>query len=294
MAKNTGLGKGVGDLLFGNDDNDDEYYFQCDIDNIIPNKHQPRLVFNDDNLEELSESIKENGIIQPLVVTESKTSLGKYELIAGERRLRASKLAGLSEVPVLVKDLNSEETFLELAIIENVQRTDLSPIEEATAYKKLIELFGYTQETTAKKVGKKRSTISNLIRLLKLPEYIQEDVSTGVLTEGHARCLLRLIETPALMQEIREAIVKNGLSVRQTEKNVRKMLNDQHLAKTKPKQSKSFISDNYRKALLNQLENKLSSKVQLNEKGSRGTLEVEYYSLDDLERLIGLIAGDNI
>lgn len=292
MAKNTGLGKGVGDLLFGNDDSDGEYYFQCDIENIIPNKHQPRLIFNDDNLEELSESIKENGIIQPLIVTESKTSAGKYELIAGERRLRASKRAGLFEVPVVVKDLDAEETFLELAIIENVQRTDLSPIEEATAYKKLIELFGYTQETTAQKVGKKRSTISNLIRLLKLPEYIQDDISTGTITEGHARCLLRLIDNPTLMQDARESIIKGSLSVRQTEKFVRKMLNDQNLAKTNPKQATSFITDSYRKALLNQLENKLSSKVQLNQHGSRGTLEVDYYSLDDLERLIGIIAGD--
>lgn len=292
MAKNTGLGKGVGDLLFGTDDNGGEYYFQCDINNIIPNKHQPRLVFNDDNLEELSESIKENGIIQPLIVSESKVSLGKYELIAGERRLRASKRAGLFEVPVMVKDLDAEETFLELAIIENVQRTDLSPIEEATAYKKLIELFGYTQEKTAKKVGKKRSTISNLIRLLKLPEYVQEDVNKGNLTEGHARCLLRLIDAPTLMQDAREAIIKGSLSVRQTEKLVRKMLSDQTLATSKPKQQKSCISDNYRKALLNQLENKLSSKVQLHENGSRGTLEVDYYSLDDLERLIGIIAGD--
>lgn len=292
MAKNTGLGKGVGDLLFGNDDNDGEFYFQCDIKNIIPNKHQPRLVFNDDNLEELSQSIKENGIIQPLIVAESKTSTGKYELIAGERRLRASKRAGLFEVPVVVKDLNAEETFLELAIIENVQRTDLSPIEEATAYKKLIELFGYTQEKTAQKVGKKRSTISNLIRLLKLPQYVQDDVGSGSLTEGHARCLLRLIDSPTLIQEAREAIIKSSLSVRQTETLVRKMLNAQNLAKSKPQQQKSYITENYRRALLNQLENKLSSKVQLNQNGSRGTLEVDYYSLDDLERLIGIITGD--
>lgn len=294
MAKSTGLGKGVSDLLFGSDDSDGEFYFQCDIESIIPNKHQPRLVFNDDNLEELSESIKENGIIQPLIVSESKTSAGKYELIAGERRLRASKLAGLYEVPVVVKDLDAEETFLELAIIENVQRTDLNPIEEATAYKKLIELFGYTQEKTAKKVGKKRSTISNLIRLLKLPEYIQKDVSSAALTEGHARCLLRLIDAPTLMQEAREAIIKGNLSVRQTEKLVRKMLNSQTLAKAKPKQQKSCISDSYRKALINQLENRLSSKVQLHENGNRGTLEVDYYSLDDLERLIGIIAGDKV
>ena len=209
MAKATGLGQGV-NLLFGEDDGDK--YFTCDIDQITPNKHQPRNHFQEDSLRELSDSIKENGIIQPLIVTSGEKS-DSYELIAGERRLRASKIAGLTEVPVILMDVDDDDTLLELALVENIQRTDLNPLEEAEAYSKLIEKFGYTQEETAKKVGKKRSTVSNSLRLLNLPGYIKEDIVNGLLSEGHGRALLRIVDEPITVKEIRDIIIQKQLSV---------------------------------------------------------------------------------
>lgn len=286
MAKTTGLGQGVG-LLFGNDA--EEKYFECDINLINPNKFQPRVHFKEADLHELADSIKENGVIQPLIVTQG-TPEGSYELIAGERRLRASKLAGLSKVPVVVMDVTREDSLLELALIENVQRTDLNPIEEAEAYHKLIQRFGYTQEDTAKRVGKNRSTVSNMLRLLNLPDFIKQDVIDGVLSEGHGRALLRLGEDLATMKEVRDLIVKKGLSVRQTEKIVRKTTSSTRPARsiTSPKDSQE-LPQTYCKALVNQLTNRLSAKVYIHQIGSRGKLEIEYYSTDDLERLISLI-----
>ena len=292
MVQHKGLGAGVGSLFF--DDEEEPVYFSCDIHKISANKHQPRTVFKDNDLEDLTLSIKQNGVIQPLIVVKStENNDGYYELIAGERRLRASKLAGLDEVPVVVKTVEKEGDLLELAIIENVQRTDLNPIEEAEAYKKLIDTFGYTQEQTALKVGKKRTTISNLIRLLKLPSFIKDDVSDNTITEGHARCLLRLLDDQVQTKEARDLIIKNSLSVRQTEKLVKKILSDKNNLKSKNKAVSNDISDSYHTALINQLENRLSSKVQLHQNGTRGTIEVEYYSVDDLERLIGLITDEN-
>ena len=174
MSNVKGLGQGVG-LLFSEEE--EEKYFECDIENIVPNKHQPRTKFNSTDLDELASSIQENGVIQPLIVT--ATSNDKYELVAGERRLRASKLVGLSHVPVVVMKVENDDSLLELALIENIQRTDLNPIEEAQAYKKLIEKFDYTQEETAKKVGKQRSTITNLLRLLKLAVFLQNPINAA-------------------------------------------------------------------------------------------------------------------
>ncbi|SHO43000.1 ParB/RepB/Spo0J family partition protein [Desulfopila aestuarii] len=289
MAKTTGLGQGVG-LLFGDDA--EEKYFQCDIDKISPNKFQPRLHFNEVDLQELADSIKENGVIQPLIVTQSEGK-GGYELIAGERRLRASKMAGLDKVPVVVMDVTGEDTLLELALIENVQRTDLNPIEEAEAYQKLIQRFGYTQEDTAKRVGKKRSTVSNMLRLLNLPDFVKQDVIDGILSEGHARALLRLSDDIVAMKEIRDLIVKKALSVRQTEKIVRKATAASPGATT-PSATKEGggLPSTYCKALVNQLTNRLSAKVLIHQNGNRGKLEIEYYSTDDLERLISVIMNE--
>lgn len=293
MVKETGLGKGVG-LLFGNEDNDDEEkYFFCDIDKIIPNKFQPRTVFNEDDLKELSDSIRENGIIQPLIV--KTTDDGKFELIAGERRLRASKLVGLESVPVVINDVTDDNILLELALIENIQRTDLNAIEEAEAYSKLIEKFGYTQEQTAKRVGKKRSTVTNLLRLLNLPQFIKDDVSAGIVSEGHARALLRLGDDDSKVKEIRDEIVSNKLSVRQTEQLIKKIL------QARPQQAKVTnnketgepeIPPSYCNLFVNQLTNKLHSKVSICQNGSRGKLEIEYYSVEDLERLIASIVNE--
>jgi len=291
VAKTTGLGQGVG-LLFGNEP--EEKFFECEIAKISPNKFQPRVYFNETELQELADSIRENGVIQPLIVTESE-SKGKYELIAGERRLRASKIAGLEKVPVVVMDVSREDTLLELALIENVQRTDLNPIEEAEAYQKLIQRFGYTQEDTAKRVGKKRSTVSNMLRLLNLPDFIKQDVIDGVLSEGHARALLRLADDLSLMKEVRDLIIKKTLSVRQTEKIVRKATSASTSRVVAPSAGRESneLPPSYCKALINQLTSRLSAKVFINQSGSRGKLEIEYYSTDDLERLISLIMDEN-
>jgi len=250
--------------------------------------------FNEADLQELADSIRENGVIQPLIVTQASKK-GNFDLVAGERRLRASKLAGLDKVPVVVMDVTQEDTLLELALIENVQRTDLNPIEEAEAYHKLIQRFGYTQEDTAKRVGKKRSTISNMLRLLNLPDFIKQDVIDGVLSEGHARALLRLADDLVVMKEVRDLIVKRSLSVRQTEKIVRKAMLPSGESSTKSStKDASGLPSTYCKALINQLTNRLSAKVYINQSGNRGKLEIEYYSADDLERLISLIMNESV
>jgi len=287
MSKKMGLGQGVG-LLFNEEK---EKYFECEVVKIFPNKHQPRSQFNQHDLEELAQSIKENGVIQPLIVTLSSDD-NRYELVAGERRLRASKIAGLSHVPVVVIDVDDENSLLELALIENIQRTDLNPIEEADAYRKLIEKFGYTQEETAKRVGKQRSTITNLLRLLKLPESIQNDISTGFLTEGHGRALIRLLEEPTKLLEVRDEIVKNGLSVRQVEKIIKKISSNKPVVKNTISQENKEISQSFCKALVTQLTNHLNSKVVLHQNGSRGKIEIEYYSIDDLERVFSILLKD--
>ncbi len=287
MSKKMGLGQGVG-LLFGEEK---EKYFDCEITKIFPNKHQPRSQFNQQDLEELAQSIREKGVIQPLIVTSNSTE-NRYELVAGERRLRASKLAGLSHVPVVVIDVDDENSLLELALIENIQRTDLNPIEEAEAYRKLIEKFGYTQDETAKRVGKQRSTITNLLRLLKLPESIQKDISTGLLTEGHGRVLIRLIEEPIKLQEARDEIVRNGLSVRQAEKITKKIAINKPVVKNPLTPATNEISQSLGNALVTQLTNHLNSKVTLHQNGSRGKIEIEYYSTDDLERVFSILLGD--
>lgn len=284
MAKKLGLGQGVG-LLFGEEK---EKFFECDINRIVPNKYQPRSEFKPQELQELSDSIREKGVIQPLIVT-PRGEDDTYELVAGERRLRASKLAGLSHVPVVVIDIDNEDSLLELALIENIQRTDLNPIEEADAYRKLIEKFGYTQEETAKRVGKQRSTITNSLRLLKLPDSVRKDISAGLLSEGHGRALVRLVDDPLKIQEIRDLVIRNGLSVRQTEKIIKKAASD-----TLPiEKGKIDISDERSKAYINslttQLTNLLNTKVSVIQNGNRGKIEIEYYSPDDLERVTSLL-----
>ena len=288
MAKKTGLGQGVG-LLF---ENTEEKYFDCNIDAITPNTHQPRAYFKQDGLEGLADSIKQNGLIQPLIVTHTETT-GCYELVAGERRLRASKLAGLKKVPVVLMEVNEHDKLLELALIENVQRTDLNPIEEAQAFEKLIEKFSYTQEDAAKRVGKNRSTVTNLLRLLKLPSHIKEDIIKELLSEGHGRALIKLIDRPRDMQETRNTIIKKSLSVRQTEQLIKRLTPvNRSRDNTQPVPGKEELPDTYRRSLVNKLTNRLNSRVIINQSGNRGKIEIEYYSVDDLERLVNLLAED--
>lgn len=282
MAKETGLGKGVG-LLFETEDNIDENgnYFLCDIEKIIPNKYQPRIHFKDEDIEALSKSIAENGIIQPLIV--KKEEGGVHELIAGERRLRASRLIGLSEVPVVINEVEDDNVLLELALVENIQRTDLNAIEEAEAYNKLIEKFNYTQEQAAKRVGKNRSTVANALRLLKLPKDIQKDVITEKLSEGHARSLLRLTETPALLSSARDEVVFKKMSVRQTEQLVKRLLTRD--SEQKVIQQK-LLNDDFCDELITQLSSELQANVSIKQKGNRGEIVFSYSNKEEFDHIV--------
>ncbi|MCP3929840.1 MAG: ParB/RepB/Spo0J family partition protein [Bacteroidetes bacterium] len=288
MAKITGLGQGVG-LLFNNEE--EEIFFECNVKLISPNKHQPRSNFIEDDLKELADSIKEHGIIQPLIVSPIEGE-NSYDLIAGERRLRASKLLGMKKVPVVVRMVENEDSLLELALIENIQRTDLNPVEEAEAFNKLIEKFNYTQEEAARKLGKKRSTITNTLRLLNLPAFVKEDLIAGLLTEGHARALLRLGDDIVTIKDIRDQLIKKKLSVRQVEGLIRKLTAASKVQKSQATKKVKEIPDSYCSTLVNQLTNKLHSKVAISQSGNRGKIEIEYYSLDDLERLIGIVVKE--
>lgn len=290
MVKNV-LGRGVGALLPEDSLDAVDRFFMCDIEKISANPNQPRSHFDVDKLQQLADSIREKGVIQPLLVTRSNDN--RYVLIAGERRLRAAKLAGREEVPVVVMDKGSDNESLELALIENIQRHDLNPIEEAMAYGRLMEEFHLTQEEVAKKVGRQRSTITNVLRLLQLPKHVQDDVVQGVISEGHARVLLRIKDAPEQLREIRDRIVNEELSVRAAER----------LCTKKPQTSASKASEpaspapveelpkSYCAALINQLSNQLHTKVRIVQQGRRGKLEIEYYSSDDLDRLVSLLSG---
>ena len=195
---------------------------------------------------------------------------------------------------MVVRDIEDENKLLELALIENIQRTDLNPMEEAEAYQKLIDKFQYTQEEAAKKLGKNRSTIANILRLLNLPDFIQQDLIAGTLSEGHARPLLRLGDNYGVMKEVRDQIIDKKLSVRQTELLVKKLLKVPSQQTLKTKKTPDEIPQSYCSSLINQLTNKLSSKVSIQQNGSRGKIEIEYYSLDDLERVIGLVMNEDV
>lgn len=292
MGKKSVLGRGVGALLPADlDQAEEERFFLCDIDKIKPNPNQPRSYFDEEKLNSLAESIRERGVIQPLLVAKAKGN--RYDLIAGERRLRAARIAGVDEVPVVLMDTDSDNESLELALIENIQRQDLNPIEEATAYSRLIHEFNLTQEEVAAKVGRKRSTITNVLRLLKLPRPLQDDVVAGRISEGHARVLLRLKDDQDRMWEIRDRIVNEEISVREAERLCRKKKKERPV-RSRPARSTADsdeLPQAYCKALTNQITNYLNTKVRIVQNGSRGKLEIEYYSSDDLDRLVSLLSG---
>lgn len=290
MSTKNVLGRGVGALLPEDATEAEEKFFLCDIDKISANPHQPRSYFDEDKLQQLADSIREKGIIQPLLVTRGKGN--RYTLVAGERRLRAASLAGLDEVPVVLMEETGANESLELALIENIQRHDLNPIEEAAAYARLMDEFQLTQEEVARKVGRQRSTVTNVLRLLALPSALQEDVARGRLTEGHARVLLRLKDQPERLQEVRDRIVNEELSVRAVERLCRQKPAGQAPARREaPSAAQSEeLPPTYCAAVVNQLTNHLNAKVRLVQQGQRGRLEIEYYSSDDLDRLIGLLS----
>lgn len=289
MSKRSALGKGLNALLPGKDEQEpgDRTYFLCSIEAIKPNPYQPREEMDKDALAELASSIKEKGVLQPLVVI--ATESGGYELIAGERRLRASKLAGLNEVPVVVKDASRQDR-LELALIENLQRQNLNPLEEARAYERLIREFTLTQEEVATRVGKERSTIANILRVLNLPDYAREDLAKGLLTLGHARVLLG-IEDAAALRALRDEIVAKGLTVRQTEQLAR-AVKKSGCPTPRKKKAPPALPDAYCRSVHKELEGFLGTKSRIVQNGSRGRLEIVYNSPDELKRLLGLIMTD--
>lgn len=244
------------------------------IGKIVPNPHQPRLNFDDAKLEELARSIKEHGILQPLVVSQSGD---QYELIAGERRLQAAKRVGLETVPVVIRDA-SEQEKLELAIIENIQRHNLNPIEEAKAYLRLVDEFSLQQEEVAKKMGKSRSVVANTLRLLHLPIEIQRAVVEGKISEGHAKALLA-IENPEKQRAVFDLIIKEELTVRETEVRVRSMSTNPH-TRSAALLNPDIVS---RAEHLTQV---LGTKVKIAPTGKGGKVVIEYYSPDDLDGLL--------
>ena len=270
-----GLGRGLSSLIGDSDikkSND-----KISISSIVPNKNQPRKFFEKESLDELTKSIKERGIIQPLIIRKSENQDDKFELIAGERRLQAAQAAGLHEVPVVILEADNLKS-LELAIIENVQRKDLSPIEEAESYKSLIENFGYDQEKVSQFIGKSRPYISNSLRLLTLPEKLIELVRKNKISQGHAKILIGL-ENSLLLAE---KIIKKNLSVRQAENLVK-------FIKNSP--TKNFnVKDSNVTATENELTDKIGMRVFLkNKKNNSGTLTFEYKGIDQLDRLINII-----
>lgn len=291
MKKRT-LGKGL-DALIPKEkktetQSENKGYSTLDIHLIKPNKLQPRKSFNEESLDELADSIKENGIIQPLVVRRKGS---EYELIAGERRWRASQKAGMKEVPVIIKEA-TESTVLQLALIENLQREDLNPIEEAEAYNQLIEEFNFTHEEVSKKIGKDRSTITNHVRLLKLSDNAKRALNSKEISAGHARALLSL-DSEKQSDEVLSEIISKKLSVRKTEELIKNILNKQEPKKADRKPETEDSTDDYfLNDIVEELTRSLGTKVKIKTKGEKGTIEIEYYSQEELDRLIGMISGD--
>ena len=254
--------KSAGDILY------------VDINDIKPNTNQPRKAFDEEKLEDLASSIREHGLIQPVVLRSLGTG---YEIVAGERRWRAARKVGVKEIPCIVRELSDEENML-LAIIENMQREDLNPIEEAEGINQMIDTYGLTQDQVSKSVGKSRPYITNCLRLLKLPEAIQSFVADGQLSAGHARAIVSAGSKEKQIALAQRA-VKEGLSVRQIEKLAKESKNGR--TKAKPREKNADV-----KRVENDLKEALGTKVTLNQKGK---IEIEYYSKDDLERLIELL-----
>jgi ParB family chromosome partitioning protein len=295
MAKRGGLGKGLDSLIpegvmeltASGRSSEEKADTMLKISLIEPNRDQPRKVFEEEPLLELAESIKQFGIIQPLVVTKKDNY---YEIIAGERRWRAAKLAGLKEVPVIIKEYTDQE-IMEISLIENIQREDLNAIEEAQAYQKLLKEFHLTQEDVAKRVSKSRTAITNTMRLLKLDEKIQNMVIENEISSGHARALLA-IEDKEVQHQAAQRIVSEQLSVRETEQMVRDLLNPEEKASEEKKPVKKQLESEltaYREAE-DKLKSILGTKVIIQKKdNNKGKIEIEYYSVEDLDRIIELM-----
>jgi len=277
--KKLALGKGLGALIPDADiglDTAGDYFF-CDINLIRPNRFQPRHHFTDGDLEELAGSIRTQGILQPLIVRKSEPG---FELIAGERRLRAARRAGLTQVPVVVKAV-SDDKLLEISLVENIQRENLNPIEEAEAYHRLITQFQLTQDQAAERVGKSRSAVANFLRLRQLPDQIKASIVAGGLSMGHARALLGT-ENSAQQLTAWRAVMAKGLSVRETEDLVRRLKAEKKAPRVSLKSSEAA----YMTSLAEDLSRHLGTKVTIRKSGRQGRVEIEFYTNDDLDRLI--------
>lgn len=278
-AKKSGLGMGLDALFAENAIDTKSGSVTLRLSEIEPNRDQPRKEFDDAALAELADSIAMHGVLQPLIVR--PMSNGRYQLVAGERRWRASRMAGLSEVPVMIRELTDLEVS-ELSLIENLQREDLSPLEEARGYRSLIETYDMTQEDVARVVGKSRSAVTNMMRLLNLPEEILAMVEKGELSAGHARTLLSFKDAEA-MKKAAKLAAEQGLSVRELEKLAKKAENE---ALTPPAAVKT--RDPYFDEVEIALRNHLGRKVTVSEKSGKGTLQIEFYSMDDLKEIAKL------
>ena len=256
---------------------------QLEVALIEANPFQPRISFDDHAFADLKDSIKENGIIQPVLVR--PMGKGRYQLVAGERRLRATIDLGIKEIPAYVREIDSDEAMLEIALIENVQREQLNPVELAKGYQQLIEDCGLTQEDVAKKIGKDRSTITNVIRLLKLPEIIQKSIRDGRIREGHARALLSITD-PKAQEKVWKKAVAESLSVRSVEMLARKS-QEKYRDKT-PGKPASRRKSAYANRVETKLREKLGTQVKLRSRKEGGSIEINYYSAEDLERLMDI------
>ena len=280
MAKKGGLGTGLDALFLDNSATEsNNTAITLHINEIEPNREQPRKIFNESALEELAKSIEQNGIIQPLLVR--PMSDGSYQLVAGERRWRAARMAGLTEVPVTIREMTDEEASV-FALIENLQREDLNPVEEAQGLKSLIENYGFTQEVAAERVGKSRVAVTNTLRLLKLPESVLKLLGDGKLSAGHCRALLSLEEEKEMLR-IAEAAISQQLSVRQVEKMVKYALQGEKPKPKKRDKKRDKFYDEVEIALTNVLGRKV--KIYLSNTGHKGTLEFEFFGKEDLTKL---------
>lgn len=279
MAKMSGLGKGLGALMLENNTDSMVSTSTLSINEIVPNKEQPRKTFDETALAELADSIRQHGVLQPLLVR--PLANGGYQLVAGERRWRASRMAELKEVPVIIKELSDTEA-MEIAIIENLQREDLNPIEEAEGLQALIDKCGYTQEEVAVSVGKSRPAITNSLRLLKLPQEVRDMAKDGVISAGHARALLAFDNQP-MMIDCAKQIVPKKLTVRDVEKMAKRPARASEPKRTQRR-------DSFYDEVELSLSEALGTKVKVYNGRSKGTLEIEFYTLDDLKNIANAIA----
>ena len=283
-TKKMGLGKGLGALIPEVELEESKTLRYCGIEEIRPNRSQPRKRFDEPKLQELADSIKEKGILEPLIVRKATDG---YELVVGERRWRAAQKAGLREVPVLVKELEDREV-LEVSLIENLQRDDLNPLEEAEGFKHLLEESEISQEDLGARLGKDRTTIANTLRLLKLPSEVKDQLLQNRISSGHARAILSL-ETKEKQLELCNLIIQKGLSVREAEALAKRWA--KRPGKVAVQEKVKGDLETQLNALGDSLRRHLGTKVKINPKGKRGKIEIEYYSFEDLERIVETILG---